>query len=116
MFFLHLAPLEGLFHNGKKKEKSARAGSTPGRTCSLGPGLGAAIFFFFFFPVVKEPFEGCQMQEEHTIPFFIMRLLSLSRVARVKRGAESALERFEELQKEFKKSLFVGSAQFSLVV
>ena len=46
------------------------------RTCSLGPGLGAAIFFFFFFPVVKEPFEGCQMQEEHTIPFFIMRLLS----------------------------------------
>jgi hypothetical protein len=36
------------------------------------------------------------MQEEHTIPFFIMRLLSLSRVARVKRGAESALERFEE--------------------
>ena len=76
------------------------------RTCSLGPGLGAAIFFFFFFPVVKEPFEGCQMQEEHTIPFFIMRLLSLSRVARVKRGAESALERSEELQKEFKKGLF----------
>ena len=32
--------------------------------------------FFLFFPVVKEPFEGCQMQEEHTIPFFIMRLLS----------------------------------------
>jgi hypothetical protein len=46
------------------------------------------------------------MQEEHTIPFFIMRLLSLSRVARVKRGAESALERFEELQKELKKESF----------
>jgi hypothetical protein len=35
-----------------------------------------------------------------------MRLLSLSSIARVKRGAESALERFEELQKELKKSLF----------
>jgi hypothetical protein len=44
-----------------------------------------------------------------------MRLLSLPRVARVKSGAESALERFEELQKEVKKSLFVGRALFSLV-
>ena len=50
-------------------------GAEASTTCSLGPGLGAAIFFLFF-PVVKEPFEGCQMQEEHTIPFFIMRLLS----------------------------------------
>ena len=84
--------------------------------CALGWST-LAHFFLFFFPVVNEPFEGCQMQEEHTIPFFIMRLLSLSRVARVKRGAESALERFEELQKELKKCLFfVGSAQFSLVV
>jgi len=56
------------------------------------------------------------MQEEYMISFCVMRLLSLSSIARVKRGAESALERFEELQKEFKKSLFVGSAQFSLVV
>ena len=45
-----------------------------------------------------------------------MRLLSLSSIARVKREAESALESFEELQKELKKSLFVVSAQFSLVV
>jgi hypothetical protein len=35
-----------------------------------------------------------------------MRLLSLSSIARVKREAESALESFEELQKELKKSLF----------
>jgi hypothetical protein len=46
-----------------------------------------------------------------------MRLLSLSSIARVQRGAESALERFEELQKELKKCLFfVGNAVFSLVV
>jgi hypothetical protein len=45
-----------------------------------------------------------------------MCLLSLPRAARVKRGAESAFESFEELQKELKKSLFDGSAQFSLVV
>ena len=46
------------------------------------------------------------MQEEYIISFCVMRLLSLSSIARVKRGAESALERFEELQKELKKSLF----------
>jgi len=48
--------------------------------------------------------------------FCVMRLLSLPRVVRVKRGAESALERFEELQKEVKKSLFVGRALFSFFV
>jgi hypothetical protein len=37
-------------------------------TCSLGPGLSGAIFFPYF-SVVTEPFEGCQMQEEHLIPF-----------------------------------------------
>ena len=56
------------------------------------------------------------MQEECMISFCVMRLLSPSSIARVKGGAESALERFEESQKEIKKSLFVGSAQFSLVV
>jgi hypothetical protein len=57
------------------------------------------------------------MQEEYMISFCVMRLLPLSSIARVKGGAESALERFEELQKEFKKCLsFVGSAVFSLVV
>jgi hypothetical protein len=45
-----------------------------------------------------------------------MRLLSLPEVVRVKREAESALESFDELEKELKSSLFVGSAQFSLVV
>jgi len=45
-----------------------------------------------------------------------MRLLSLPRVLRVKRGAESALQRFEELKNEVKKSLFVGRGLFSLVV
>ena len=34
-----------------------------------------------------------------------MRLLILPRVLRVKRGAENAFERFDELQKEVKKSL-----------
>jgi hypothetical protein len=45
-----------------------------------------------------------------------MRLLSLSKIARVKGGAEGALVRFELLKKEFKQCLFVGKAQFSLVV
>jgi len=36
-----------------------------------------------------------------------MRLLLLPRVVRVKRGAESALKRFEELQIEVKKSLLL---------
>jgi len=48
--------------------------------------------------------------------FCVMRLLLLPRVVRVKRGAESALERFEELQIEVKRVFFVGSALFSLVV
>ena len=56
------------------------------------------------------------MQEEYIISFCVMPLFSLSIIARVKGGAESALESFEELQKELKKSLFFLSAQFSLVV
>ena len=85
-------------------------------TCA--PWGGARSFIFYFFSVVNEPFDGCQMQEEYMISFCVMRLLSLSSILReFKRGAESALERFEELQKEFKKCLsFVGSAVFSLVV
>jgi hypothetical protein len=39
------------------------------------------------------------MQDECMISFCVMPLLSPSSIARVKRGAESALERFEELQK-----------------
>ena len=34
IFFLYLAFLKGHFHNEKKKKKSARACSTPGRTCT----------------------------------------------------------------------------------
>jgi len=37
------------------------------------------------------------MQGEHIIPF-VLRLLSLSSIARVKRGAQSALKRFEEMK------------------
>ena len=51
-----------------------------------------------------------------SVSFGFVLVRVLSSIARVKRGAESALERFEELQKELKKSLFVGSAQFSLDV
>ena len=36
-------------------------------SCSLGPDLGAA--FFCFFSRLKEPFEGCQTQENHILPF-----------------------------------------------
>ena len=68
-----------------------------------------------FFIRCEKAFRGCQLPRECLFSFCIMRLLSLPRVARVKSGAESALERFEELQKEVKKSLFVGRALFSLV-
>ena len=80
-----------------------------------GVELARALFFLFFF-VVKRALRGVPNARRIRSSFCVMRLLSLSSIARVKRGAESALERFEELQKEFKKSLFVGSAQFSLVV
>ena len=48
--------------------------------------------------------------------FFYGTFSLLKEVEGVKGEAESALESFEELQKEVKKSLFVGRALFSLVV
>ena len=47
--------------------------------------------------------------------FFYGTFSLLKEVEGVKGEAESALESFEELQKEVKKSLFVGRALFSLV-
>ena len=84
-------------------------------TCSLRPGLGAAIFFVIF-SRCEIALRGVSNARRRHCSFCVIRLLSLRRVVRVKRGAESALERFEELKKEVKKSLFVGRAQFSLVV
>ena len=75
-------------------------------TCSLGPGLSGAIFSPFY-PLRKSPSRGAKCKK-NTL-FFCAP--SLPRVARVKRGAESALERFEELQKEVKKSLFSESCR-----
>ena len=89
-------------------------------TCTPWGGACSRIFFLLHFSVVKEPFEGCQMRREVVYFFFLFYvwhlLLTLAREVRVKRGAESALESCEELQKEFKWSLFVRSALFSLVV
>ena len=39
------------------------------RLIHVRPGVEHALLFFNFFSVVKEPFEGCQMQEECIIPF-----------------------------------------------
>jgi len=64
-------------------------------TCSLGPGLSGAIFFPFFFRC-ERALRGVPNARRTHYSFGILRLLSLPRVARVKRGAESALERFEE--------------------
>ena len=88
------------------------------RLVHVRPGVEPvrALFFLFFFPVVKRAHRGVPNARRIRSSFCVMRLLSLSSIARVKEDAESALERFEELQKEFKKSLFIGSAQFSLVV
>ena len=84
-------------------------------TCATWGGARSFIFSFFF-SGVKRALRGVPNARRIYYSFCVMRLLSLSSIARVKGGAESALERFEESQKEFKKSLFVGSAQFSLVV
>ena len=83
-------------------------------TCSLGPGLNSAIFSLFF--RCDRALRGVPNARRTHYSFRIMRLLSLPEVVRVKREAESALESFDELEKELKSSLFVGSAQFSLVV
>ena len=84
--------------------------------CALGWST-LAHFFPCFFRSEKSPSRNAKCKKNTLfISFCAMRLLSLSSIARVKREAESALESFEELQKELKKSLFDGSAQFSLVV
>jgi hypothetical protein len=74
-------------------------------TCSQGPGLNSAIFFLFFFRCDRA-LRGVPNARRTHFSFRIMRLFSLRRVARVKRGAENALERFDELQKEVKKAPF----------
>jgi len=77
--------------------------------------LGAWLelrYFFIFFSTVERALLGMPNARRIHYSFCAMRLFSLSNIARVKGGAESALERFEELQKELKKSLFVGSAVF----
>ena len=88
------------------------------RLVHVRPGVepARALLFSFFFFVVKSALRGMPNARRIHYSFCVFRLLSLSSIARVKGGAESALERFEESQKEIKKSLFVGSAQFSLVV
>jgi hypothetical protein len=74
-------------------------------TCAPWGGACPRTFFLFFF-VVKRVLRGVPNARRICYSFCVMRLLSLSSIARVKRGAESALERSEELQKEFKKGLF----------
>ena len=83
--------------------------------CALEWSL-PAYFFSFSFSRCERALQEMPNARRMRSSFCVMRLLSLSSIARVKGGAESALERFEELQIELKKSLFVGSAQFSLVV
>ena len=88
------------------------------RLVHVRPGVEhARALFSFFFSVMKRALRGIPNASRICYSFCVMRLLSLSSIARVQRGAESALERFEELQKELKKCLFfVGNAVFSLVV
>ena len=80
-------------------------------TCAPWGGARPRTFFLFFF-VVKRVLRGVPNARRICYSFCVMRLLSLSSIARVKRGAESALERFEELQKELKKSLFLLEVQY----
>ena len=80
-------------------------GAEASTTCSLGPGLGAAIFFPFF-SRCERALRGVPNARRIRSSFCVMRLLSPSSILRVKRGAESALERFEELQKRIQKESF----------
>jgi len=86
------------------------------RLIHVRPGVEHARALFPFFFRCERALRRVPNARRICYSFCVMRLLSLSSIARVKEDAESALERFEELQKEFKKSLFIGSAQFSLVV
>jgi hypothetical protein len=65
--------------------------------CALGWSLSAHFFFFFF--RCERAFRGVPNARRMHDSFRVMRLLSLSSIARVKGEAESALESFEELQK-----------------
>jgi hypothetical protein len=78
-------------------------GAEASTTCSLGPGLGAAIFSPFFFRY-ERALRGVPNARRTHNSFCIIRLFSLSRIARAKRGAESALESFEELQVRYSHS------------
>ena len=79
--------------------------STTCTTCSLGPGLGAAIFFPFF-SRCERALRGVPNARRTHDSFFYNAPTFISSIAGVKSGAESALERFEELQKELKKESF----------
>jgi len=85
-------------------------------TTHVAWGLAWTALFFPFFFRCERSLRGVPNARRTHYSFCVMRLLSLPRVLRVKREAESALESFDELENELKSSLFVGSAQFSLVV
>ena len=86
-------------------------GAEASTTCSLGPGLNSAIFFPFFFRC-ERALRGVPNARRTHSSFRIMRLFSLPSIARVKRGAEGAVERFEEL-KNNSKSVFLFEMQYS---
>jgi hypothetical protein len=65
-----------------------------------GVELARALFFFL---LCERALRGVQNSKRTHDSFSVMRLLSLSSIARVKRGAEGALERFEELKNNSKR-------------
>ena len=75
-------------------------------TCAPWGGACPRTFFLFFF-VVKRVLRGVPNARRICYSFCVMRLLSLSSIARVKRGAESALERFGLLKNNSKRAFFV---------
>ena len=68
---------------------------------------GGACPRTFFFLLCERALRGVQNSKRTHDSFSVMRLLSLSSIARVKRGAEGALERFEELKNNSKRVFFV---------
>jgi hypothetical protein len=71
-----------------------------------GVELARALFFFFFL-LCERALRGVPNAKRTYDSFCVMRLFSLSSIARVKRGAEGALERFEELKNNSKRVFFV---------
>ena len=83
-------------------------------TCAAWGPAWAALFFclYFCFRIFETTLRGVPNAWRTHFSFSVWHLLSHERIVRVNRGAEDALERFEELKKMEKMKISVASALF----